>query len=122
MKKVSIIVLAALTVIGTGCAGCPGEYNRDVSAGTAAAAQQNREFIGIVYVSEDGQALTACFDTRADTVLVKLPDGREVTLPRSISASGARYSNGETTFWEHHGEGIVQVGDNIIFRGRAAAD
>jgi hypothetical protein len=40
------------------------------------AAQQNRESIGIVYVSEDGQTLTACFDTRADTVLVKLPDGR----------------------------------------------
>jgi membrane-bound inhibitor of C-type lysozyme len=122
MMKVSFIILATLTIIGAGCAGCPGEYNHGVSAGTNVAAQQSRESIGIVYVSEDGQTLTACFDTRADTVLVKLPDGREVTLPRAISASGARYSDGDTTFWEHHGEGIFQVGDSIIFRGGATAD
>ncbi len=122
MLKVSLIVLAALTVISAGCAEYPCEYNRHVTGGETAASQQNQKSHGITYVSEHGKILTAYFDTLAATVLVKLPDGREILLPQAISASGAQYSNGFETFWEHHGEGSFLIGDTVIFRGTVAAD
>jgi len=71
------------------------------------------------YVSATGERLGAVFDNAADTVTITLPDGRTVTLPRAVSGSGARYSDGTDTFWDHHGEGTFTTGEKIFFQGRA---
>ena len=73
----------------------------------------------VVYVSASGERLTAVFDNAARTVRVTLPGGREVTLPQAVSGSGARYSDGKETFWEHHGDGTFSVGDKVVFEGKA---
>lgn len=73
----------------------------------------------VVYVSASGERLTAVFDNAARTVRVTLPGGREVTLPQALSGSGARYSDGKETFWEHHGDGTYSVGDQVVFEGKA---
>jgi len=73
--------------------------------------------ITAVYAAEDGAELTARFDTKKNTVEVTLPDGRTVTLPRAVSGSGARYSDGRETFWEHQGEATYTVGEETLFRG-----
>ena len=72
-----------------------------------------------VYTSEEGELLTVVFDNGARIVTLHLPDGRTVTLPQAISASGARYSNDRETFWEHHGEGAYWIGEELIFSGKA---
>ncbi len=71
-----------------------------------------------VYVAQDGARLSADFDNDARTVTVTLPGGKKVTLPQAPSASGARYSNGKETFWEHHGEGSFWEGEKLIFQGQ----
>ena len=73
----------------------------------------------VVYVSATGERLTAVFDNAAGTVRVTLPGGRQVTLPQALSGSGARYSDGKETFWEHHGDGTYTVGDKVVFEGKA---
>ena len=71
-----------------------------------------------VYISERGSRLTACFNKNSHTVTVLLPNGREVTLPLAVSASGARYSNDRETFWEHHGEASYWINKKLAFRGK----
>lgn len=74
------------------------------------------------YVSATGERLVAVFDNAADTVTVTLPGGRMVTLPRAVSGSGARYSNGTDTFWDHHGEGTFTTGETTVFQGKVEED
>lgn len=73
-----------------------------------------------VYVSEQGQRLTACFDIPGKKVRVVLPSGKTLTLPQAMSGSGARYSNGAQTFWEHQGSAIYEEGGTLLFEGREA--
>jgi membrane-bound inhibitor of C-type lysozyme len=42
-------------------------------------------------------------------VAVVSRDGREVVLPRAVSGSGARYTDGTTTFWEHAGRARLET-------------
>lgn len=71
-----------------------------------------------VYVSSQGQRLAARFDIPAKTVRLALPDGRTLTLPLAVSGSGARYSNGAQTFWEHQGGAIFEERGVLLFEGR----
>ena len=73
--------------------------------------------VTVIYVSSQGQRLTARFNNDVQTVTVRLPDGRSVTLPRAMSASGARYSDGKMTFWEHQGSAGFFIGERRIFEG-----
>ena len=73
-----------------------------------------------VYVSTQGQRLAARFDIPAKTVRLVLPDGRTLTLPLAVSGSGARYSNGAQTFWEHQGGAIFEERGALLFEGREA--
>ncbi len=73
--------------------------------------------ITVIYIDKD-QTLTVTFDIANDSVEVKLPDGRKVELPRAISASGVRYTDGKEIFWEHQDEGAYWVGEVLIFRGK----
>ena len=75
--------------------------------------------ISVIYLSDKHNELTVTFDIANDAVEITLPDGRRINLPRGISASGARYTDGKETFWEHHGEGSYWVGETLIFTGKA---
>lgn len=46
----------------------------------------------------------------ADTAIVTVTDDT-FRLPRAISASGARYSDGVSTFWEHQGAALLEFAD-----------
>jgi membrane-bound inhibitor of C-type lysozyme len=49
-------------------------------------------------------------DGRLHFVKVKMPDGREYTLPQVVSASGARYTDErEIVWWTHHGKVRVDI-------------
>jgi putative lipoprotein len=54
----------------------------------------------------DTLALTATF--HEDRVVIELPE-RALTLPHAVSASGARYTNGEVTFWNKGREATFEV-------------
>jgi len=71
-----------------------------------------------VYVSDQGQRLTARFDIPGKKVRLVLPGGKTLTLPQAMSGSGARYSNGAQTFWEHQGSAIYEEGETLLFEGR----
>ena len=83
--------------------------------------QKQTEQVQAVYFSDTGEQMAARFDLPAKTVTVTLPDGHDVTLPVAVSASGARYSNGKETFWEHQGIGRFFVGEELRFEGAQRA-
>jgi membrane-bound inhibitor of C-type lysozyme len=47
---------------------------------------------------------------RSDTAVVAMP-GDTIRLPIAISASGARFSDGTSTFWEHQGAARLELPD-----------
>ncbi len=69
------------------------------------------------YCSGGGKTAAASFDLDRNLVTVTLPDGSSVTLPAALSASGARYSDGRETFWEHQGVGRFFRGETLLFEG-----
>lgn len=69
------------------------------------------------YRSSSGEVLAASFDLNAQRVTVTFPDGRKVTLPLAMSASGARFSDETETFWEHQGTGRFFKGETLLFEG-----
>jgi heat shock protein HslJ/membrane-bound inhibitor of C-type lysozyme len=74
------------------------------------------DIIEATFVCPDGTSIDAVFDNVADTVTVTLPDGT-VTLPRTPSGSGARYSDETITFWNQGNEAMVQVNDETVYEG-----
>jgi membrane-bound inhibitor of C-type lysozyme len=76
--------------------------------------------VATVYAAADGKQLEACFDLDRNVVVVRLPDATVVTLPSAISASGARYSDGKQTFWEHQDVGRYFIGETLLFEGSPA--
>jgi len=71
-----------------------------------------------VYISPEGERLTASFDIPAKKVIVERPGKKTRILPLAVSASGARYSDGKMTFWEHQGTATLFRGDTIVFHGK----
>ena len=41
-------------------------------------------------------------------------DGRDLRLPHVISGSGARYSDGKTTFWNKGRSALVEVDEKVV--------
>jgi hypothetical protein len=121
------VILALVLVTLAACSTRPGaEPSKNapppapvVAAAPPAGAESPGVLPPVVYVSDSGAHLTAVFDNTTGTVRVTLPDGRQVTLPRAVSGSGARYSDGQETFWEHHGEGTYTVEEKVVFQGKA---
>jgi len=73
--------------------------------------------VAAAYTAADGKQLEACFDLERNVVVVRLPDGTVTTLPSAIAASGARYTDGKQTFWEHQGTGRYWMGEKLLFEG-----
>ena len=62
----------------------------------------------------DGQAVMAQFQLPEDQFVNVRFAGRELRLPHVISGSGARYSDGKTTFWNRGRSVLVEVDDKIV--------
>jgi Predicted periplasmic protein len=62
----------------------------------------------------DGQALTAQFHLPEDQFVNVRFAGRELRLPHVISGSGARYSDGKTTFWNKGRSALVEIDEKIV--------
>ncbi len=77
--------------------------------------------IRATFVCPDGTSIEAVFDNAADTVTVTLPDGT-LTLPHVESGSGARYSDGTTTFWNKGDEALVEVDGQIVYESCVTQD
>jgi membrane-bound inhibitor of C-type lysozyme len=61
----------------------------------------------------DGQTVMARFDPRDEFVDVRFA-GNEYRLPHTISGSGARYSDGTTTFWNKGRSALIQSGERVV--------
>jgi membrane-bound inhibitor of C-type lysozyme len=61
----------------------------------------------------DGQTVMARFEPQDQFVSVRFA-GRELRLPHVISGSGARYSDGKTTFWNKGRSVLVEVDDKVV--------
>jgi len=61
----------------------------------------------------DGQTVMARFEPQDQFVSVRFA-GREMRLPHVISGSGARYSDGKTTFWNRGRSVLMEVDDKIV--------
>lgn len=51
-----------------------------------------------VFQCVGGKSVAAAFDLEEDNVELSLSDGRNITLPHVLSASGARYANEDDSF------------------------
>ena len=68
----------------------------------------------VTYESANGDRFVARYgslsDGSLDFVKLKMPNGREYTLPQAVSGSGARYTDDrEIVWWEHRGTVRVDV-------------
>jgi membrane-bound inhibitor of C-type lysozyme len=101
MRRYSAFALCLIFTAGLACA------HRDEPVATA------------VYVNPEGKTISAVFHSggKGGKVVVRMTDGREITLPLAISASGARYSDGKVTFWEHQDKATVSEGNTVLFEG-----
>lgn len=70
-------------------------------------------------------AVFACTNSKAiyaeftkNQVKLKLSDGRELTLPQAISASGARYANNEETFifWNKGDGAFIEENERTTYQ------
>ena len=62
----------------------------------------------------DGQVVLAQFQLPEDQFVNVRFASRELRLPHVISGSGARYSDGKTTFWNKGRSVLMEVDDKIV--------
>ena len=91
-----------------------------VSATAASLPCNGVQQVPATYAAANGEQMQACFDLVRKNVTVGLADGSRVVLPVAVSGSGARYSDGTRTFWEHQGVGRYFVGEKLLFEGGPA--
>lgn len=77
-----------------------------VAAACARAATEIDPGSSVLFAGE-GMRLTAMFKEGAVELI--LSDGRSLLLPQGISASGARYTDGETLFWNKGDEAYLTL-------------
>ncbi len=68
----------------------------------------------VTYESANGERFVARYGSLSDGTLhfikLKMPNGREYTLPQTVSGSGTRYTDDrEIVWWEHRGTVRVDV-------------
>ncbi len=90
-----------------------GVYAGEIPCGAVGANQ-----VAAQYTASDGSQLEVCFDLAKKTVSVHLPNIAVVTLPSSVSGSGARYSDETHIFWEHQGTARYYTGEKLLFEGQ----
>lgn len=70
--------------------------------------------------SDGATVVDASFNNTEGTVTFEHPSTGKITLPRAISASGARYAdeNEEIVFWEHQDELTITKNNITLFKGQ----
>lgn len=68
----------------------------------------------------EGVRLSAYFDD--ESVRLVFSDGEEVVLPQAVSASGARYTDGTTLFWNKGDEALLEWNGRTYETRLATAD
>jgi len=70
--------------------------------------------------SDGSTVLVATFNIDNDTVIFTHASVGTVTLPRALSASGARYTNEDEhiVLWEHQGEVTITEEGKVVFKGQ----
>ena len=90
--------------------GCTGSNEAPEAAGNLA-----------TFTCPDGEMIEAVFPAEPNgEVSVSLPDQEALLLPSVPAASGAKYSDGTTTFWEQGGEAMVEVDGEIVLQNCTA--
>jgi membrane-bound inhibitor of C-type lysozyme len=67
----------------------------------------------LMFRCPDGRSVSAQFEPKDEFVSVRF-DGRDLRLPHVISGSGARYSDGKTTFWNKGRSALVEVDEKVV--------
>lgn len=80
---------------------------------SCASTDGDREQSWVSFRCPDGRTVKARFDRRDEFAGVQFA-GQEWRLPHAISGSGARYSDGKTTFWNKGNSTLLEVDDKII--------
>ncbi|AEB09075.1 MliC family protein [Desulfobacca acetoxidans] len=83
-----------------------------VTTGDAECTQSSKVFN---YLCEDGKSFTLTLLPDEDSVLLTL-EGKPMKLPRVVSASGDRYSNGRTSVWLKGNEAFIEIDGKIIIK------
>jgi membrane-bound inhibitor of C-type lysozyme len=84
------------------------------------AAPEGTRTISAVFSCDGGRSIHAVFRTGAQSsVVLTLSDGRQVTLPQSVSGSGARYANADESFvfWNKGRTAFVTEGGKQTYAG-----
>lgn len=91
------ILVTLLVLLGAGCA-CPG-----------ARLAKTR----FAFDCGDGQVAKVSYAKKAKTMRLEYA-GKTYRLPRAVSASGARYSDGRVTFWEKGGTAFIERDGRVV--------
>jgi membrane-bound inhibitor of C-type lysozyme len=67
------------------------------------------------WVCSDGTEFQTSFDSAGDTLALSFGD-EALILKRVRAASGAKYSNGRTTFWSKAEEAFIELDGQIVHR------
>lgn len=80
--------------------------------------EEQAKDINAVFTCPDQRTIITTFHLSDDTVDIKLSDGREITLPRAISASGARYANADESivFWNKGDTAFIEENGTITYQ------
>lgn len=111
MKQTIIIIIILVVLVGAAAL----LFNRG-----AAPEPEVPETVATSY-SDGTTVVEATFDNVNETVTFSHPSLGETTLPRAVSASGARYANEDESlvFWEHQGELTITEDGETLFAGPA---
>jgi membrane-bound inhibitor of C-type lysozyme len=83
------------------------------------------ETIHATFNCEEGKSIEAAFDNGPKPdVRLSLSDGRRLVLPQALSASGARYANGDESivFWNKGDTAFIEEGGRTTYQGCVAKD
>lgn len=120
MKTLFKASAVAIALVGLTLAGCnsPDATADNTTAPDETTIADDNTAAGetVVFNCPDGETVTAQF-TDADEAIVTLPDQAPLTLPATEAASGARYSDGTTTFWNKGDEAMVEIDDTVVLSG-----
>jgi membrane-bound inhibitor of C-type lysozyme len=109
MKSIFQSAPITLGLLGFLAAGCTTGNNETTAAKIMEYQCPGGEVIEVTFPAE-----------RGEEVMVMLPEQDPLTLPQVEAASGAKYSDGTTTFWEKDGEALVEVNGEITLQGCTA--